>query len=608
MGEGSSIQLIELSLTGPSRSPARVAFRSGLNVVVGPSDTGKTFLFQCIDFMLGASSAPKEIPESRGYDRVHMKVRLQNGTYTLSRALRGGDFSVATHGPDGVTVTSTETLAAKHNPNSQRTVSALLLSGMDALEAIVRVNKSGKTRQLSFRDVAHLVLVDEQRIITETSPVHSGQFTTKTVESSVLRYLLTGIDDSGVAEAAVEATSKAKIEARAAVVDELRGQLRAALRAVGSPSIEAAQQDLHVAEGNAAELAAVLDQVRGDIAAVEGNRAEVARNVRSALLARNYNVGLVARLGLLQSQYEADVERLETVAEGADLLGQVPATDCPVCGSAPEHHSSEHLGPPLETVAAASRAEAARVRALMHDLTSTIARAELRLKGETAAHAGLSHDLQVLDAAIREDLRPRVNDSMRRWIVAEQRKTEAAKVLDLWTRDSQLAAMVESAPGAGDGRTSTTAAAQLRADDFERICAEAESLLREWRLLSTGRVVWSEGSEDLVIDGRPRASHGKGYRAITHAAFTLAVLAAAQELGAMHPGFVVIDSPLVAFKQAKPEDRLDPLVKDMFYRSVAKRYEDRQVIVIENEAPPDDITGVNVVAFTGRPPGRTGML
>ncbi len=56
--------ITRLALTGPNRADAELLFRRGLNVVTGPSDTGKTFAFQCIDFMLGASTPPKAIREA----------------------------------------------------------------------------------------------------------------------------------------------------------------------------------------------------------------------------------------------------------------------------------------------------------------------------------------------------------------------------------------------------------------------------------------------------------------------------------------------------------------------------------------------------------------
>ena len=51
-------QIRQLTLVGRGVPNAEVQFREGLNVVSGPSDTGKTFIVQCIDYMLGGKDLP----------------------------------------------------------------------------------------------------------------------------------------------------------------------------------------------------------------------------------------------------------------------------------------------------------------------------------------------------------------------------------------------------------------------------------------------------------------------------------------------------------------------------------------------------------------------
>ena len=58
----------KLQLEGSDKETVSVEFKKGLNVIYGPSDTGKTFIYQSIDYMLGASKIPKDIPEAKGYD------------------------------------------------------------------------------------------------------------------------------------------------------------------------------------------------------------------------------------------------------------------------------------------------------------------------------------------------------------------------------------------------------------------------------------------------------------------------------------------------------------------------------------------------------------
>jgi hypothetical protein len=53
-------------------------------------------------------------------------------------------------------------------------------------------------QDLSFRDLERLALVNETKIQDTVSPVLSGQYVTKTAETSVFKYLLTGVDDSAL--------------------------------------------------------------------------------------------------------------------------------------------------------------------------------------------------------------------------------------------------------------------------------------------------------------------------------------------------------------------------------------------------------------------------
>src|SRR5689334_2283523 len=46
-------QLRRLLLLGTNVQPAELRFTPGLNVITGPSNTGKSFAFVCLDFMLG---------------------------------------------------------------------------------------------------------------------------------------------------------------------------------------------------------------------------------------------------------------------------------------------------------------------------------------------------------------------------------------------------------------------------------------------------------------------------------------------------------------------------------------------------------------------------
>jgi hypothetical protein len=59
-----ALQIRYIRFLGPEKDPAEFTFTPGLNILWGSSDTGKTFLVQAMDFMLGAGSKLKDIPEA----------------------------------------------------------------------------------------------------------------------------------------------------------------------------------------------------------------------------------------------------------------------------------------------------------------------------------------------------------------------------------------------------------------------------------------------------------------------------------------------------------------------------------------------------------------
>ena len=70
----SAFYIKELVVTGSGLSDAKITFQKGLNVINGPSNTWKSYIFKCIDYMFGAEKL-KEINESKGYDRIYLEIR-----------------------------------------------------------------------------------------------------------------------------------------------------------------------------------------------------------------------------------------------------------------------------------------------------------------------------------------------------------------------------------------------------------------------------------------------------------------------------------------------------------------------------------------------------
>lgn len=310
--------LRRLALIGPGKAPAEVTFTRGLNVIAGPSDSGKSFIAQCLDYALGGGAAPKEIAEAEGYSSVVIDIEANSDgrIYSLERSLRGGGVRCKTNGqPDRV-------LAAKHQGGKEDTVSQFLLhlSGLGTKK--VRTNEQGKTRPLSFRDIARLVIIDEETVIKENSPVLSGQVISKTVESGVFRLLLTGTDDSSIIAKEDSKVAKGRQAGKVELLEGLLKGTRGRLAELGEVSSLAEERDrltrieasiqTALVERNAAQASVVPLQTKRSTAW----KALKAVESKLAVLSE-----LQTRFDLLEQQYESDLRRLEAIAEAGVRLG-----------------------------------------------------------------------------------------------------------------------------------------------------------------------------------------------------------------------------------------------------------------------------------------------
>jgi hypothetical protein len=139
---------------------------------------------------------------------------------------------------------------------------------------------------------------------------------------------------------------------------------------------------------------------------------------------------------------------------------------------------------------------------------------------------------------------------------------------------------------------------------LDEFTSQVQALLENWDFPGAQRVYFDEGTADLVIDGKPRASRGKGLRAITHAAVNIGLMEFCKAKGLPHPGFVILDSPLLAYWAPEGvEDSLEGSdLKDRFYTYLAEHHRDSQIVIVENEHPPAGLsTKINLTVFTKNP-------
>jgi hypothetical protein len=232
-----------------------------------------------------------------------------------------------------------------------------------------------------------------------------------------------------------------------------------------------------------------------------------------------------------------------------------------------------------------------------------------QLQGARDARQG---ELVAISSELRGFMEQHVDVASKKLDDLRARAETCRKAIEHLERILELEELREEANKPKKKRTTDVAGAAVSTAQAAPFSREVEALLKAWHFPDLDRVSFSENDQDVVISGRARKSHGKGVRAITRAAFNLALLRLCIEDARPFPNFVRIDSPLLVYEEPDADESSFPQdIKKHFWESVKAFFADAQVIIIENshQLPGDGVLdGVKVELFTGNDEGRRGFI
>lgn len=613
-------RLRSLSFHGPAREPAIVEFGPGLNVIFGASNTGKSFVLNTIDFMLGAKPPLRDIPEREGYDRILLALETTSGdTFTVARSTSGGAFTLheglfSHELPDGPGAVLGDT----HNERREDNLSSFLLDKLDLTHKRIKKNKRGETLSLSFRNLARLVIVNEQEIIQERSPLSDGSYVTDTPNLAVFKLLLTGVDDSAYTAQRLKTSEDYSRVAQLDLLDQLIADYRRQVKNLAGPPNEL-QDQLDRLDNTMAAQSSQLAVTEAKFREAMGRRRDLARRVEEAKSRLAEITVLLERFTLLDAHYRSDLERLTAIEEAGSLFAALGEADCPLCGSPPEAHRSKgECEGDVERVVAAARAESAKILVKQAELGQTVTKLRTEAAGFERRLPQLEGALSQAAGEIDTVVAPNLRQMRSSYKELADKGSEVREALAVYRGLSDLVdrrANLEHEHEMRTGAANDAADVELSTTTVDKFASHIREILAAWHFPHADRVHFDLSTRDLVINGKNRIAFGKGLRAITHAAFTIGLMEYCRLNQTPHPGFVVLDSPLLSYREPEdPADGSDDLrgtdVNSSFFGYIEKLPSDRQVIIIENTDPPADIqAAAHTIMFTGVPGvGRIGFF
>lgn len=605
-----------LEVTGNRKKTARVNFSNGLNVIYGASNTGKSYVLKLLDFMLGADKLTKKIKEAKGYERIAMGITLKDSkSYIVERLIKGGDYYLreVDSSPEKLD------LILKPSHTEEESLSNFLLEYLGWDSRKLARNQSGELQSLTLRNLAFLSLTDEGHIQSEMSPMLTSNYSANTAEKSFFRFLLSYVDDSNIMAVVDDKTFKVNKETSVRIYSEILKEINNKLQdCTGEDDIKIQLEKLDSYMENSYKETNRLKENINSLFNFKKKKLMELAEIENFIFQSNVHK---KRFETLDEIYDSDISRLKFIEEVGSLSILNPIETCASCGSEISKDKVEINSDLISYNIKSSVAEINKIRRLKEDLYLAVHDVKIELEMKQSDQKEVNSNLIEIDKTINDiskdleihqkDIKKYIfqRDILKDYLDGFEQKRKYIKKLN-----------------AVEGRKKPTKDEKPNLDLSDEILTDftnvVSDVLKKWKFPGKHMVKFDSKSFDILIDDEERISNGKGVRAITHAAFKVAIVLYCHKKNIPHPNFLVLDTPLLAYRdpishragglEAGELELQKNSVKEAFFKHLESISKICQFIILENIDPPDylnDSKEVNIIQFSGNyNQGRQGFF
>lgn len=304
--------LKKLTVSGGGHEDSILNFSNGLNLIIGPSNTGKSLIMDCIDYVFGftpkKNKPSKIVDNNHGYTHVALTLQTENGDVTLKREIGQPKVKITSSNPaikdDSYSVNHT----AKKNLNDV----LLKLIGIDDFHKILSSQK-GDTQQLTWRSILHLFFMKQSDIDRESSALLAPGAMGYSSSAAALLYLLTNMDANEFQKAEDPTISKAKRNAVIMYIRDKKDQL----------SKRREELETLLTERDITDVQNIIQTIQSELESLQqelDSSTEKSRKLMSEIYQQNSKLSecntVIHNFLSLSDQYQADIRRLEFIVDG----------------------------------------------------------------------------------------------------------------------------------------------------------------------------------------------------------------------------------------------------------------------------------------------------
>lgn len=539
------LKLLNLTFIGEDRKPSYIRFGPGATVIFDSSGRGSS-IFNAIDFALGRIGC-NETPRWKGYSHVLLGLELLPGEYvTLARSIdNGASFVFDANILDSISEDCSpdfEQLVEQYHAEKEADIPRYLLERLELDDTYVQVEASGKCHpaQLRFDDLAFLCLMDAVDMQDPVTPGFGQRSDVSVRGSSVLRFVLTGEDESTMRKLLSSGQQELTHRAQQEIIDDMIAEVEKQLDGSFDPETLKhlhAQVDEEIS-GHRTNITLLLNEHKGLFAEYKN-----LQNQNDALsLEQAETITLYRRFNLLRDQYVNDLSRLAMVAEAHNMLTYLQDGSCHSCGSAldGQRHKSGCVEPE-SVVRNAANAEAQKTIQLLAGLHATTDDMEKRLGAFQDSINVLEHKAKSVRKKI-EELEGKIIPSETHLISLFNKRQKLQDKLSLYERLDAYENMMRDVTG-GSQQEESSQPKRLNYVVAKDLSELIERQLNLWGYQTNERIRYDRYKYDLFIGEKPLRAHSERERVVLHAAFAIALAQYCHRNQTPHLGFVVLDLP-----------------------------------------------------------------
>ena len=308
------------------------------------------------------------------------------------------------------------------------------------------------------------------------------------------------------------------------------------------------------------------------------------------------------RYKALRSQYRSDIRRLTFIAEG-DIEGEKikKPVNCPYCGNSVDEAKRKSYVEP-------AKAEVEKLVPKISDLQDAQDEIDSAIKSLEKHREEAVAEKDTLDQKIKSQMRPRISelqDHLLEYKLAVEYSKEEQVLSDMEQEMKKELKKYEAEDGL---ELKFDVDAHYTDEIMERWDKIIDNLFRECHYDKFDISVFSKSAFDVSVNGHPKKTFGEGYRAFVNVIMILSLQNYLEQYGKYKSDIIVLDSPILTLKERVSVKASDGMQASLF-KYLVSHQSGHQTIVIENELPKIDYTGVNMIHFTQEEDGsRYGLL